>query len=163
MLSNTELENYFTNQEYYETYAVNSDVVLSFLDKNENNPYLMIIDKKYKRKESVVRIMQAIINRKRVKDIQEPAFSDYYQQFLYGLFRGGKLKDLEPAILGVEKDRVKIILDTINHRISTQFHIFSSEHLTFYFRTLACNFIQLHASERNFLDFIYAELNVSFS
>jgi len=164
MLSNTELENYFTNEDYYEKYACNSEVVLSFLDKNEKNPYLMIIDKKYKRKESVVRIVNAITNRRRKHVLPEPNFHDYYQHFLHQIFRGGKLHDLEQTGLEAGHDRLKRILETLNKRISKQFSIFSSEHLTFYFRTLACNFKLLDSNKDNeFLAFIYRELNASFS
>jgi len=139
-------------------------VVLSFLDKNEKNPYLMIIDKKYKRKESVVRIVNAITKRKKIKEIPEPTFYDYYQRFLHELFRGGKLRDLEPTKLDAGQDRLKRILEAINQRISEQFSIFSSEHLTFYFRTLACNFKLLDENkDLEYLAFIYRELNASFS
>jgi hypothetical protein len=34
LLSNSELENYFSSDTYYKTYACDNDVVLSFLDKN---------------------------------------------------------------------------------------------------------------------------------
>jgi len=138
--------------------------VLSFLDKNEKNPYLMIIDKKYKRKESVVRIVNAITNRKRGQPLPDPTFHDYYQQFLHEIFRGGKLRNLELTGLDAGQDRIKRILETLNQRISQQFAIFSSEHLTFYFRTLACNFKLLDDNkDMEFLGFIYRELNASFS
>lgn len=155
MLSNTDLENYFTNSEFYEKYACKSDIVLSFLDKNEKDPYLMIIDKKYKRKESVVRIVNAIVNRPLTRETPDPGFPEYYQHFLYELFRGGKLRDLEPRGLGIRKDSVKHVLETINRRISQQFTIFSSEHLTFYFRTLASNFKEMKETDHGSLIFIY--------
>lgn len=97
LLSNTELENYFTNNQYYRKFACDDAVVLSFLDKNEKDPYLMIIDKKFKKKESVIRIVNGILNRKRNRKSKKVSFPEFYETFLFNTFTKWNLRDVQPS------------------------------------------------------------------
>lgn len=59
----------------------------------------MIIDKKFKKKESVIRIVNGILNRKKPGKPPKPDFNEFYDQFLFKVFTGGRLRDVQPSNL----------------------------------------------------------------
>ena len=73
------------NEDLYNKYAINKKYVLSFLETREDDPYLMIIDRKFKKKESVIRIVNGILSRKEPPPQPKTSFSECYQHLLYKL------------------------------------------------------------------------------